>query len=221
MNRRQILAGTAISVAGIAGLTHRVIAGGWATIELTQPVTSAVASTPVDFEFQVLQHGKSPLEDLDATLVATHADTGTRLEVSAIESSPAIYLATVTFDQPGRWKVRASASFNGTSSSFPTVMVTGKSTGAADGTPVADGPVLVEIINQSFVPSALDILAGTTVTFVNRDPIKHEVAFRETAVDDSGIMEPNAEFEVTFAIPGEYLYACGPHPGMTGTIIVK
>lgn len=221
MNRRQMLAGTAISMAGIAGLTHRVSAGGWATIELTKPVTSAVAGTPVDFEFQVFQHGVSPIEELDATVVATHADTGTKLEVSATESSPGVYLAEMTFDQPGRWKLRASASFNGTSASFPTVMVTGKSTSSTDGTPAADGPVVVEIINTSFVPSALDILAGTTVTFVNRDPIKHEVAFRETSVDDSGIMESNAEYEVTFAMPGEYLYACGPHPGMTGTITVK
>ncbi|MCC2629636.1 MAG: Copper binding protein plastocyanin/azurin family, partial [Thermomicrobiales bacterium] len=41
------------------------------------------------------------------------------------------------------------------------------------------------------------------------------------AFDDSGLIEPGDSFRQTFDEPGTYRYRCGPHPGMTGVIVVS
>jgi plastocyanin len=74
---------------------------------------------------------------------------------------------------------------------------------------------------MAFVPNRLEIATGTTVTFTNEDGMKHEVAFFEPSIDDSGILDPGDTFSVTFTDPGEYHLACGPHPGMSATIVVQ
>jgi len=208
-----------------AAIAAPVSAGGWATIELSKPVESAIVSTPVTFEFQVLQHGmpEKAVEGDTPTLTATHADSGETLDATVTESSKGHYVATLTFDQPGRWKLHAASQSFPSSSAFPTLVVreAGAVTTASPTAAAAASTATMQIVGATFVPGRLEIAAGTTVTFTNEDSIKHEVAFYEPSIDDSGILEKAETFSVTFTEPGEYHLACGPHPGMSATIVVK
>lgn len=202
-----------------------VRAGGWATIELSTPIDAAIVGQPVEFEFQVLQHGlpESALEGDTPTLTATHADSGEVLEAQVTEPSNGHYAATLTFDQPGRWKLHAASKRFPSSSAFPTLLVLeeGAATPASTTMETTGKTETMRIAGATFIPGRLEVTSGTTVTFTNEDAIKHEVAFYEASIDDSGILETGEVFAVTFTEPGEYHLACGPHPGMSATIIVK
>ncbi|MFM9106920.1 MAG: cupredoxin family copper-binding protein, partial [Chloroflexota bacterium] len=84
----------------------------------------------------------------------------------------------------------------------------------------AGAAVEVAIANYAFDPAALDVAAGTTVTWTNKDTVPHTV----TAVDksfDSGNMPPGATFSHTFATAGTVDYICQYHGGMKATVTVK
>jgi plastocyanin len=72
----------------------------------------------------------------------------------------------------------------------------------------------------AFEPYSLEVLPGATVTWVNDSDAAHTVTGDDLAFDDSGLIEPGDEFRQTFDEPGTYRYSCGPHPGMTGVIVV-
>lgn len=87
---------------------------------------------------------------------------------------------------------------------------------------VHTGPVAEVVMSgATFSPSRLEVAAGTTVTWTNLDPLKHEVAFDDPLFDDSGLLVLDDSFSLTFDTPGTYTYYCGPHPGMSGTITVS
>ncbi len=224
MKRRQFIAIPVAVALGASVFAAPSTAGGWAVIWVNHPVTSTTVGTPVEFTYQVLQHGVSKYPSKHSTLVATHAESGKSIDIPVTSPAEGAFSATVTFDQPGHWKLRATAEFleSTISNSFPTMVVTEKGA-KADSKPAKqpEATVTVQLINASFTPNKLEIDAGTTVKFVNMDNTLHEIAFRELNIDDSGLIDYQAEFVVTFTEPGEYLYACGPHPGMTGTITVK
>jgi plastocyanin len=80
----------------------------------------------------------------------------------------------------------------------------------------------VEIIDPwEFEPYSLQIPAGATVTWVNHSDVAHTVTGDDLAFDDSGLIEPGNSFYQTFDEPGTYRYHCGPHPDMTGIIVVS
>jgi plastocyanin len=98
----------------------------------------------------------------------------------------------------------------------------GASSGASSGT----GASTATIENLAFSPATLNVTAGTTVTFSNRDAIGH------TAVNGvNGVADPNALFNLdlpagtagTFKFDklGTYQVTCTIHPGMHMTIVVK
>ena len=83
----------------------------------------------------------------------------------------------------------------------------------------AQATVEVRIEGIVFQPAAITVPAGTTVVWVNYDPVIHGV----TANDGSFASElfgQGESFMATFAAPGVYEYFCPPHPGMVGTIEV-
>jgi plastocyanin len=51
--------------------------------------------------------------------------------------------------------------------------------------------------------------------------VAHTVTGDDLAFDDSGLIEPGDSFRQTFDEPGTYRYHCGPHPDMTGVIVVS
>jgi plastocyanin len=79
---------------------------------------------------------------------------------------------------------------------------------------------VVELSSSTFQPAAIDVKAGETVTFVNRDRIAHTATATAGATFDSGTMAAGATFDFVAAKAGKISYVCNFHPGMTGTINV-
>ena len=75
----------------------------------------------------------------------------------------------------------------------------------------------INIQNNTFNPSSLQISVGDTVKWVNMDSVQHEPKGR---VFDSEPLGQNGTFEYTFNSAGNYVYQCAIHPSMIGTIKV-
>jgi plastocyanin len=76
----------------------------------------------------------------------------------------------------------------------------------------------VEMAKACFSPSVLRVDPGTEVTFVNLDPITHNVSASGWGTDQD--LERGDRFTATFADEGTFPYACMYHYGMTGAIVV-
>lgn len=79
--------------------------------------------------------------------------------------------------------------------------------------------VEVPIGGFEFGDGELRIPAGTTVRWVNRDPVGHT----STADDgswSSPLIGPGESYSRVFDGPGRYAYHCTPHPFMEGAIVV-
>ena len=77
-----------------------------------------------------------------------------------------------------------------------------------------------ELRGMAFIPSRMEVTAGTTITWTNNDQLVHTV----TADDgswDSGQIEPGKTFSRTFTQPGEYTVHCTPHPFMKAIVVVR
>ena len=87
-------------------------------------------------------------------------------------------------------------------------------------TPVMAAPTTVEIQNMKFMPQALTVVAGTTVTWRNDDENPHTVT-EQGRLFHSAALDTQDTFSYTFKTPGEFTYFCTIHPVMVGRIIVK
>jgi plastocyanin len=87
----------------------------------------------------------------------------------------------------------------------------------------ADGPagrvVEIEVTDLAFGTEELRVPAGTTVRWVNRDPVAH-TATADDGTWGSPLVGPGETFTRTFGEPGRHPYHCSPHPFMEGVIIV-
>ncbi|MFQ5660859.1 MAG: plastocyanin/azurin family copper-binding protein [Gammaproteobacteria bacterium] len=97
--------------------------------------------------------------------------------------------------------------------------------------------VTVEIKNLQFVPNEVVVPAGTTINWVNLDPVDHDVTsgvsiigrktrdLKQTKFPDgkfgSGLFGKDKTFSVTLGEKGEYKYYCNIHPFMIAKIVVK
>lgn len=86
----------------------------------------------------------------------------------------------------------------------------------------------VVIVNYAYGPQEMTVSAGTSVTWVNMDPVMHTVTFGEHGDAhgneigiDSGPMYHMDAWSYTFDEIGIYEYHCDPHPYMTGNVIVE
>ena len=71
----------------------------------------------------------------------------------------------------------------------------------------------------SFTPRRIEITAGTTINWTNRDAVLHTV----TDVGgswNSGLIQPGATWGRRFDRPGTYEIHCLPHPFMKATVVV-
>ena len=81
-------------------------------------------------------------------------------------------------------------------------------------------PAVVTIENFKYVSDTITVAVGTTVTWTNKDSVRHTVT-DDNGSFDSGLFGQGETFSYTFNRPGEYDYHCIPHPYMTGKIIVE
>lgn len=77
---------------------------------------------------------------------------------------------------------------------------------------------VVEMVDACFTPTTLRIEPGDSVTFVNSDPMIHNVVANGWGHFDD--LDQGDRFRVSFDDAGVYPYACTYHPGMTGAIVV-
>ncbi|HEV2124382.1 MAG TPA: cupredoxin family copper-binding protein, partial [Chloroflexota bacterium] len=96
-------------------------------------------------------------------------------------------------------------------------------TAGQDASPPADeaaaSEVTVEIVDFEYAPDPVEITAGFTVTWVNRDSVPH-TATGDGGSFQSGTLRTDESFSSTFDEPGTYEYFCEFHANMSGTVIV-
>ena len=166
------------------------------------------------------------------TLTDRDADAGERVAWSAglqlaIPRSPhtlSLHVANVT----STTLQGASRGAPGTRFGFEfTIPVTlARYFGRSAGTPVLAAPaagdsvVRIDLRDLAYRPASIEIEAGTTVEWVNGDPLAHTVTATDTTFD-SGLIEPGRTWRRTFTVPGTWRFACTPHPFMRGVIVVR
>ena len=92
-----------------------------------------------------------------------------------------------------------------------------KGGGGADAAPVT-GVTQVTAKDNRFTPAAIQVPAGTTVTWAFKDGfVPHDVVADGF---NSGKPRRKGTFAHTFDRPGTYAYRCSVHDGMTGRVVV-
>jgi amicyanin len=83
------------------------------------------------------------------------------------------------------------------------------------------GQYAVSIENFAYSPAELVVSVGDTVTWTNKDQVKHNVASDEGNELAGPLLAQNESYSHTFNAPGIYAYHCTPHPFMKAKIIVQ
>jgi plastocyanin len=78
----------------------------------------------------------------------------------------------------------------------------------------------VEIEGFCFTPTVLYAAPGETVTWTNRDGVRHNVGGANLAWGSFEQLKYEESISHTFSEPGVYSYVCTLHPGMVGTVVV-
>jgi plastocyanin len=74
--------------------------------------------------------------------------------------------------------------------------------------------------NIAFNPDAVTVKAGQTITWVDDEPVEHNVVATGGADFKSEVFGQDGTFEFTPKKAGEITYECTLHPGMDGKITV-
>jgi hypothetical protein len=81
-----------------------VFAGGWAVITLDELPSGVVAGEPLTIGFTVLQHGVTPMTNLEPTVTASLSNGKPLTFFATPEGKPGYYIATLTLPEPGDWE---------------------------------------------------------------------------------------------------------------------
>ena len=94
---------------------------------------------------------------------------------------------------------------------------------AATSAPATAAPVTIDVQGFKFPPN-MDVVAGTTVTWTNKDSVGHTVTSGTRPSKDGkfdGQLGAGSTFSFTFTTAGTYQYFCTVHSTMNGMITVK
>ncbi len=78
----------------------------------------------------------------------------------------------------------------------------------------------VVIDAMRYAPETLEVKAGDTVVWTNKDPFPHTVTARNHAFD-SGEIAADGSWKLKATRKGTFTYVCTLHPTMKATLIVK
>ena len=78
----------------------------------------------------------------------------------------------------------------------------------------------VSIQGMKFVPERVEVAAGDTIVWTNKDFVPHTVT-AQAAKLESGELAEGKSFRFVAKKKGEMPYICRLHPVMKGTVIVK
>jgi len=82
------------------------------------------------------------------------------------------------------------------------------------------GPGQILIKDFMFTPMSLEVKAGSTVIWANKDDEPHTVV-SDAGLFRSGALDTGDSFSYRFDKPGTYHFTCSIHPRMVGSIIVE
>jgi plastocyanin len=80
--------------------------------------------------------------------------------------------------------------------------------------------VSITIANFAFSPETQTIAAGDSVTWSQQDSAPHTIVADDGSFSTQ-TLNTGDSFSFTFNTPGTYVYHCGIHPSMIGTIVVE
>ncbi|WKZ47655.1 MAG: cytochrome c [Anaerolineales bacterium] len=80
-----------------------VLAGGWAVITLDELPSSVIAGEPFTVGFMVLQHGKTPMTNLEPVIIARSGSEKLSF-LPAEEGKPGHYAVSLTLPTEGEWE---------------------------------------------------------------------------------------------------------------------
>lgn len=107
MTRRKILKAYLIVVLFIAlfVLAVPVLAGGWAVVTLNDLPDHAVVGQPLNIDFAIRQHGKTPWVSDAVAIQAVQSESSASFSVKAVADpeTPGHYTASLNFPKTGRW----------------------------------------------------------------------------------------------------------------------
>jgi plastocyanin len=204
-------------------------AGGFAVVELTRPIPVAVAGEPITIAFRVLGHGQPDARQagLHPVITLLHRESRERTTATALAATddPSRYEASFTLNATGSYKWNIAAEpYPATAMPTLTVVATAADARAAEAVVEterdADAVTIVTIGEGSFSPARLTIAPGATVEWTNASVLPHQVVWTGVDHDDSAILRQGESIRVTFKDEGTFTYYCGPHPYMTGEIVV-
>jgi len=93
------------------------------------------------------------------------------------------------------------------------------SLGAAAAPKAAVHTVVIE--GMQFSPAVLEVKAGDTVIWHNKDPYPHTATTDSTKDFNSGEIKPGGSWKMTARKPGDFSYLCTLHPPMKARLVVK
>jgi plastocyanin len=100
----------------------------------------------------------------------------------------------------------------------------GYGTGASSGAAGSTTPGTVALSGYAFVPAALSVATGGTLTFTNGDAIAHAIVIGENGTPASGQtpqqVEAGGSISIKFPTAGTVKLTCTIHPSMNATVTV-
>lgn len=132
--------------------------------------------------------------------------------------------------------IKNATTVPGTDTHMSNMTTTTSTTATSSGSVNPSSSVEVAIENYAYEPTELTITVGTTVTWINKDPVGHTVtegtpestkSANQRLFDSSNgaqgkydLMQLGQSWSFTFTTPGTYDYYCIPHPYMRARITV-
>jgi plastocyanin len=87
--------------------------------------------------------------------------------------------------------------------------------------------VEIDAAQNQFAPAAVIVDVGTTVTWINKDSVAHNVEKSADALDfgakfgaDASVFDPGQTYSFTFTKAGTFFYTCTIHTLMSGKVEV-
>jgi len=96
--------------------------------------------------------------------------------------------------------------------------ISGCSTAKDEASSVPPDEYTVIIEDYKYQPAEITIKSGETITWINKDSVKHTATGDSF---DSGLFGKDETFQQQFDEAGTYDYICTPHPYMKGKVIVE
>ena len=118
--RRVLLA---LPIIALLVLAPSAFAGGWATVGLSSTPAGTDPGQPWNVNMTILQHGRTPLDDLSPTITIRNGDA-TKTFNAEPTGKPGVYRAAVVFPSAGKWNYEVNDGFiTGQPHTYPPVEI--------------------------------------------------------------------------------------------------